>query len=165
MPLYLESHHAVADLAGRTAIEMLEPLGDTADLAAALHSYGWYLWRRGRGTEAEPRLRRAIEIARLTDSPLVLAQATQTLAVCLAQLGRSSEVLVTIEEAFRLAKEVGDFANLMRCYNNLSSTVSDFGSDFPRAEAILREGLELAQRAGARSNGAWLMGSLGDVRL
>jgi class 3 adenylate cyclase/tetratricopeptide (TPR) repeat protein len=163
-PLLMESHDDEADLAGRTAIEILEPLGESVELADALHRHGWYLWRRGR-IEAEQRLRRAVEMAGRTNSPLVLAEATQTLAVWLTQLGRSTEALVTIEEAFRLAKEVGEFANLMRCYNNLASIVADVGSDLPRAEAVLREGVELAQRAGARSNGAWLTGSLGDVRL
>jgi Flp pilus assembly protein TadD len=51
----------------------------------------------------------------------------------------------------------------MRCYNNLPSIVADLGSDVPRAEAVLREGLELAQRAGARNNEAWLTGTLGDM--
>jgi tetratricopeptide (TPR) repeat protein len=96
------------------------------------------------------------------ESPEVRAGATQSLAVCLAQLGRSAESLETIEEAYRLAKEVGEFSNLMRCYNNLPSIVGDLGSDWPRAQAVVREGLELAMRAGARGHVSWLTGSLGD---
>jgi tetratricopeptide (TPR) repeat protein len=163
MPLLMMARHDVAEQAGRTGVATLAPLGEREELADALHYLGWYLWRRGRGDEAEPLLRRAVEMAGRVDSALVRAEATQTLAVCLAQLGRSTESLETIEEAFRLAKEVGEFTNLMRCYNNLPSIVADIGSDLPRAEAVLREGLELAQRAGAKGHEAWLTGSLGDI--
>jgi class 3 adenylate cyclase/tetratricopeptide (TPR) repeat protein len=163
IPLLLQARHDEAERAGRAAVETLEPLGEREELADALHVMGWYLWRRGRGREAEPLLRRSVEMADRVDAPLVRAESTQTLAVCRSQLGRSAEALETMEEAFRLAKEAGDFSNLMRCYNNLPSTVADFGSDWPRAEAVLREGLELAQRAGARNHEAWLTGSLGDI--
>ena len=163
IPLLQQARHDEAERAGRSALETLEPFGEREELASALHSLGWYLWRRGRAEEAEPLLRRAVEMAGRVDAPLVRAESTQTLAVCLSQLGRSADGLEMIEEAFRLAKENGEFSNLMRCYNNLPSTVADLGSDLPRAEAVLREGLELAQRAGARNNEAWLTGSLGDM--
>jgi len=62
-----------------------------------------------------------------------------------------------------LAKEVGDVINLIRCYNNLTSLVSDLASDNRRAEEVVREGLELVRRVGAHQNEGWLTGSLGDV--
>ncbi len=148
------------------AVDRLEPLGESEDLADALHLLGWYLWRRGRNDEAEPVLRRSVAMASRVDATVVLAQATQTLGVLLsAQSGRVEEALEVIEEAFRLAQEVGEFANLLRCYNNLSALLTDVSSDYTRAEAVVREGLEVAQKAGARSNAAWLTGSLGDVLL
>jgi class 3 adenylate cyclase/tetratricopeptide (TPR) repeat protein len=152
-----------AEAAGRTALSILEPFGERAELADALHRLGWYLWRRGRNDEAEPLLRRAAQMAERVGAREVHAEATQTLAVCLSQSGRSAEALETIEEAFRLAKEVGDVTNLMRCYNNVASLVGDLASDNRRAEEVLREGLELVRRAGARQNEGWLTGSLGDV--
>ena len=45
------------------AVQILEPLGESEELADALHQLGWFLWRRGREPEAEPLLRRAIDIA------------------------------------------------------------------------------------------------------
>lgn len=165
MPLLMQARHDEAEGAGRAALETLEPLGEREELADALHFMGWYLWRRGRGREAEPLLRRAVEMAERVDAPLVHAESTQTLAVCLSQLGRSAESLEMIEEAYRLAKENGEFSNLMRCYNNLPSIVADLGSDLPRAEAVLREGLEVSQRAGAMNHEGWLAGSLGDMLL
>jgi class 3 adenylate cyclase/tetratricopeptide (TPR) repeat protein len=163
LPLLMQARDEECEREGRIAVETLEPLGEREELADALHRLGWYLWRRGRGDEAEPILRRAVEMAARVESPLVRAESTQSLAVCLAQLGRSAESLETIEEAYLLAKEVGDFSNLMRSYNNLPSIVADLASDLPRAEAVLREGLELARRAGARSHEGWLTGSLGDI--
>jgi class 3 adenylate cyclase/tetratricopeptide (TPR) repeat protein len=163
IPLLMIGQDDQAEAAGRTATSMLEAFGERAELADALHRFGWYLWRRGRNDEAEPLLRRSASMAERVGARAIHAEATQTLAVCLSQSGRSAEALETIEEAFRLAKEVGDVTNLMRCYNNLTSLVSDLASDNRRAEEVIREGLELVQRVGARQNEGWLTGSLGDV--
>ncbi|HEX6329712.1 MAG TPA: AAA family ATPase, partial [Actinomycetota bacterium] len=162
-PLFMQTRPEEAEASGRAAIETLEPLGERAELADALHLLGWFLWRRGRTKEAEPLLRRAVEMAGRVDSPLVVAEATQTLGVCLVQMGQTAEGIETTEEAYSLAKEVGEFSNLMRCCNNLPSVLADYVSDFARAEAVLREGLELAQRAGAKNHAGWMTGSLGDV--
>jgi tetratricopeptide (TPR) repeat protein len=51
---------------------------------------------------------------------------------------------------------------LLRVYNNYPSIVSGFGSDHRRAIEVLREGIELAERAGAVGNLAWLLGTLSD---
>ena len=161
--LLTQARNEEAEAAGRTAIVTLEPLGERPELADALHRLGWYLWRRGQNEEAEQLLRRAVEIADRVRSPLVHAESMQTLAVCVMSEGRAEEAIVAIEEAFRLAKELGDFSNLIRCYNNLPSVVADLGSDYRRADAILREGLELARRAGALNHMGWLSGSVGDI--
>jgi class 3 adenylate cyclase/tetratricopeptide (TPR) repeat protein len=161
-PLLMQGRDEECEREGREGVATLEPLGEREQLADALHRLSWYLWRRGRGAEAEPLLRRAVEMAASVESPLVHAESMQTLAVCLAQTGRSAEALERIEEAYRLAKEVGEFSNLMRCCNNLPSLLADLASDYPRAEAVLREGLEFAQRAGSLSHVGWLTGTLGD---
>jgi class 3 adenylate cyclase/tetratricopeptide (TPR) repeat protein len=162
-PLMIQGRDEEAETAGRTAIRTLEPFGEREELADALHMLGWYLWRRGRNEEAEALLRRAVEMSDRLGFQLVHAESTQTLAVCLQLQGRSAEAIETIEEAFRLAKAAGDYSNLMRCYNNLSATITDLASDFSRAEAVLREGIELAQRGGSPPHEAWLTGSLGEV--
>jgi tetratricopeptide (TPR) repeat protein len=158
-------HDEECERQGRAAVAILEPLGERRELAEALHALGWYLWRRGRTEEAEPLLRRSSDMAARLDERLVHAQAMQTLAACLMQTGRSRESLETMESAFTLAKEVGDFANLMRAYVNMASQLGDLGFDQHRAEEILREGLELADRAGARPQTAWLSLNLGDVSI
>jgi class 3 adenylate cyclase/tetratricopeptide (TPR) repeat protein len=162
LPLMMQSRHEDAEAAGRAAIQILEPQGESVELADVLHRLGWFLWRRGREREAEPLLRRAIDMAGQLDNLHVRAEATQTLAVCLVALGKSGEGHRLMEEAFRLAKEAGDNQNLMRAYNNIASTRS--ASLGPLATAdVLREGLELALRSGTIANGGWIAGTLGDM--
>lgn len=145
------------------AIARLEPLGESEALAVALHSLAQYLVRRGRDEEGDPIVRRALSMGERVHAPVVVADSMQTLAMTLSQQGRSEEAVETIEEAYRLAKETGDVTVLLRVYNNYPSIVSGFGSDFRRAIDILREGIELAERAGAVGNLAWLVGTMGDI--
>ena len=70
-----------------TAIAALEPLGDSPELADALGITGWARWRRGLAAEAEPTLRRAIEIASRMDASGTLAEATMDLAITVSMLG------------------------------------------------------------------------------
>ena len=142
-------------MTGREAIETLEPLGDSPELAHALHRLGWFLWRRGRGAEAEPLLRRAIGMADRVQDVLVRAEATQSLALCLRQLGNGHEGELLMEEAFRLAKEAGDTANLMRAHNNLA--ITRFELQGPQAAIeVVREGLDLALRSGTIGAAAYI---------
>jgi tetratricopeptide (TPR) repeat protein len=162
IPLMQQARHDEAEQAGHAAVSVLEPLGESAELADALHRLGWFLWRRGREREAEPMLRRAIEMAINVNATLVHAEATQTLAACIMSIASFGEAQRLMEEAFRLAKEAGDTTNLMRAYNNLASTRG--ASQGPAATAdVLREGLELALRSGVIANGGWISGSLGDT--
>jgi class 3 adenylate cyclase/tetratricopeptide (TPR) repeat protein len=160
IPLMQQSRHDEAEQAGRAAVSALEPLGESAELADALHQLGWFVWRRGRQHEAEPLLRRAIDIATNVNTTLVRAEATQTLAVCLLSIA-PAEGQQLIEEAFSLAKEAGDTTNLMRAYNNVSSTRGGLQGPAAAVET-LREGLELALRSGTIANAGWIAGSLGD---
>jgi tetratricopeptide (TPR) repeat protein len=162
--LMQQSRHDEAEQAGRTAIQTLEPLGDSADLADALHRLGWFFWRRGREPEADPLLRRAIDIAARVGAKQVRAEATQTLAVCQISFGTFAEFRRLMEEAFVLAKEVGETSNLFRAYNNLAMVRG--ASPGPAAAIdVLSEGLELALRAGVIQTGGWLAGTLGDTLL
>ena len=145
------------------AIARLEPLGESEALAVALQTLAQYLVRRGRDEEGESIVRRALSMAERVRAPVVVADATQTLSMTLSQQGRSKEAVETIEEAYRLAKESGDQSVLLRVYNNHPSIVSTFGSDHRRALDVLREGIELAERAGAVGNLAWLIGTLSDI--
>jgi tetratricopeptide (TPR) repeat protein len=154
--------HDEAEADGRDAVAILEPLGESPELAEAIHVLGWFLWRRGRAGEAEPLLRRSVDMAVRLGAQLVRAEAMQTLGNCLMQVGKTDESLTVMREAYRLAKEVGEFNNLIRITNNLPAQL-DLASDYAGAEAVLHEGIELARRAGARPHESWLVGSLADV--
>jgi tetratricopeptide (TPR) repeat protein len=88
----------------------------------------------------------------------------QDLAVNLSQSGRPQEALETLEEAFRLAKEVGDRLNLQRMYNNYASTLANQG-DLARARVIAAEGVELGRRIGGIGWLAWIVGTLGEISM
>ncbi len=148
-----------------SALAHLEPLGDGGDLAEALHWLGWFHWRRGHLDEAEPILRRAVGIAERTGAGVTRGAALQTLGLALCNGGEATEGLAMVEESFRIARATGDMVLLARCYNNLPSTLREYAPDPSRAEAILREGLAFAERAGLRDTDAWLLGTLGEHML
>jgi class 3 adenylate cyclase/tetratricopeptide (TPR) repeat protein len=148
---------------GDRAIARLEPLGETRELAETLRQLGHFHWRRGNSDRADAYTRRAADIAARVGAIAVHAAAVQDLAVELSQTGHSEEALETMEEAFRLAKEAGDPINLQRAYNNFASVLSDFASDFRRARAIGREGLEFARKGQGLGWMGWLQGNLAEI--
>jgi class 3 adenylate cyclase/tetratricopeptide (TPR) repeat protein len=152
----------VAPLAEQ-AIARLEPFGDSAELSDALHWLGQYSWRRGHLELAETLLRRSADVAERVGAPLEYAQSIHDLGVTLAMTDRNEEGLELIEKSFVLAQETSDLGLLLRIYNNLSSTLMNVASDYRRAEAIIREGIELCSRTGNLANRAWHMGTLGDA--
>ena len=150
---------------GRRAIARLEPFGETRELAAALRLMGQFHWRRGESEAADGCLRRAVEIARHVGARDIQAEAMQDLCVNLSQSGRPREALATLDEAFRLAKEVGDRLNLQRMYNNYASILAVYGSEYVNARAIAAEGVELGRRIGGMGWLAWIVGTLGEIDL
>ncbi|MBI2237986.1 MAG: AAA family ATPase [Actinobacteria bacterium] len=143
------------------ALALLEPLGDSRDLADAFGSLGWYHWRRGRVEEAEGPLRRSIEIADRVGHLVGKGQALHTLGLLLIQhTERWREGLPLVEESYRIAREAGDLLLLLRVSNNLPSVLLEYAPQRERGEAILREGLELARRAGQREMEGWILGTL-----
>ena len=85
--------------------------------------------------------------------------------VNLSQSGRPGEALATLDEAFRLAKEVGDRLNLQRMYNNYASILAVYGSEYVSARAIAAEGVELGRRIGGMGWLVWIVGTLGEIDL
>ena len=150
-------------LHGKRAVDRLESAGDSEDLAEALWVVGWYHWRRGDLDEGEPLLRGSMAVAERLGDDFHRAQAMHWLGLLLRERGRLAEALAMVEESFRLAKEQGDFGLVHRMYNNVASTLADFASDYGRAEGIVRDGIEMARKAGARHNLGWQLGTLGDV--
>jgi class 3 adenylate cyclase/tetratricopeptide (TPR) repeat protein len=145
-----------------SAIAALEPLGESRELAVALRVTGWAMWRRGRAEEAEPILRRSVEVASNVGARVVEAEAMMDHAIALSMLSRREECMAQMDASYRLAKELGDLGVLMRLYNNYPATIETWTSDYLRCREILREGEELARKAGVRHSLGWIVGSLGD---
>jgi class 3 adenylate cyclase/tetratricopeptide (TPR) repeat protein len=145
------------------ALAMLEPLGDSRDLATALHVRGWYLFRRMRYDEAEAHLRRAIEITERVGDDVGRGHALISLAFVLQQTLRGEECLATFEEALALAHVAGDLSLLLRAQLHICGALQEFPGDLSRGELLSREGLELAQRAGNIGNIGWMAMMLSDM--
>jgi tetratricopeptide (TPR) repeat protein len=161
-PSFTAGDDEAAQEHAKRALDYLEPLGDSAELADALHALGWFHWRRGRLEAAEGPLRRAEDIARRAGARGVLGTTVSTLGILLVQTGRGDEGLALLEEGFQIAKEIGDLQLLLRNYNNLPSTLHDAAPDPARGVALLREGLDLARKAGVRDSQAWILGTLAE---
>ena len=161
--LLFDSRLDEARLHGNRAVELLDPLGPTRELAEALRVRGQFLWRTGELEEAEVYSRRAAALAEELGAKDIRAAAIHDLAIELTQSGRTTEGVATMEEAFKLAKTVGDPMNLQRIYNNYASTLAEFASDFQGARAIGEQGLERAERSGGLGWQAWTRGSLGQL--
>lgn len=144
------------------ALEHLEPQGQSRDLALALIILGSAYRRSGRFDEAEPRLRHGAEIAAVTGDTVVIAQANSSLGKCLQQSGKIEEGLPLLERGLQLAREAGDLPVLLRALLDLSEGHEEATGDYARAEMLMREGLELARRAGHRQQIAWMDSNLAD---
>ena len=152
-----------ASAIGDHAVQRLEPLGETPELAAALRQLGQFHWRSGDSARADAELRRAADIAERVGALDVRAAAMHDLGVNLAQSGHAQEAIEILEEAFVLAKEANDANNLQRIYNNLASTLGDFGSQYARAREIGLEGLAMAHRGGGSGWTAWMAGTVCEI--
>jgi class 3 adenylate cyclase/tetratricopeptide (TPR) repeat protein len=146
----------------RSSVARLEPLGESAELAEALRTLGWYFWRRGEPLDAAAPLQRAIEIAARVGARVVLAEATMDLAIARSMAGDREGCIVGMEEAYRLAKETRDFKVMARVCTNYPSSVTVWTSDPNRGREITAEGVELTRKAGATQQLAWLLGNLAD---
>jgi tetratricopeptide (TPR) repeat protein len=145
------------------AIERLEPLGDGADLATALHVLGWYLFRRVRYEEAERHLRRAIAMAERVGNDVVRGHATISLAFVYQQTQRGRECVEAFEAALDLARRAGDLSLLLRAQLHICGGLEEVLGDDRRGERLAREGLDLARRTGNVGNVGWMAIMLSDM--
>jgi tetratricopeptide (TPR) repeat protein len=164
MPTFQQGRQEEALEHGRRSIARLEPFGDTRELAHSLRQLGQFHWRRGELEEADVALRRAEAMAGRVGARDIRAQAMQDLGVSLS-MGGDPDAIATLEEAFVLAKEVGERLNLQRIYNNYASTLFQFGSEFTRAREVASEGVELGRRIGGMGWLAWIVGTRAEIDL
>jgi class 3 adenylate cyclase/DNA-binding winged helix-turn-helix (wHTH) protein len=147
------------------ALARLEPLGDSRDLAVALHVLGWHEFRTVRFEEAERHLRSALEMAERVGDHVVRAHALASLAFVFQQTQRGEDSLALFEDSLALAREAGDLSLLLRVLVHIEGALEEFPGDYQRAIELAHEGLELARRAGNTANVAWTTQMLSDFAL
>lgn len=147
------------------ALARLEPLGESRDLAMALHVLGWYLFRSLRFDEAERHLRRAIDVAGRLGDEVMRGHAMVSLAFVFQQTARGEECIEGFEEALEFARRAGDLKLRLRAQLHICGALEEISGDYRRGEDLVREGLELARRAGNVVNAAWMEQMLSDLLL
>ncbi len=152
----------------RRAVERLEPFGESADLAFALFVLGRQLIERGEVDEAEPLLRRARAIAGRAGDRRTETNATISLGWTLQARRQGEATLRLFDEALEAARAAGDLSLLLDALEAVLSAAIEVKGDYPRAEALCREAIEIAKRSGnlqklARTqlNLAYLLGEMG----
>jgi DNA-binding SARP family transcriptional activator/tetratricopeptide (TPR) repeat protein len=154
--------HARVLPAARRALRWLEPLGESADLARAVHVLGWHEFRNMQYDTAEIDVRRARDIAERIGHHVTQGQAMVSLAMVYQQTGRATEGLALFEDALEVARNAGDLSLLLRALTHICGALEE-GGQSARAEAFAREGVELARRAGNVRNIAWTEQMLSDL--
>jgi DNA-binding CsgD family transcriptional regulator/tetratricopeptide (TPR) repeat protein len=137
----------------------LVPPGPTVERARVLAGLGQALMLRARFAEAVATCQEAIEVARAAGSPAVETHALCSLGTALARLEDPDDGLARLEEARRLAAELGAAQDEARACVNLSDLLNDLGR-LEEAVAVAMEGIEVARAAGLRRTfGAFLAGN------
>jgi DNA-binding CsgD family transcriptional regulator len=126
-----DSERAIA--LARSALELLGDAADPVTVALVRERLGRYLWTAGRGEDALPEYRRAVELMPV-DAPseeraLVLAAEGQVLTLC----GRNRESELRCEEAVEIARRAG--ARAVEA-NALNTAVANFSAAGDRERAV-----------------------------
>ncbi|HWQ24769.1 MAG TPA: AAA family ATPase, partial [Gaiellaceae bacterium] len=144
------------------ALARLEPLGDGRDLALALVYLGWYRHRTGHDDEAEPLLARAVAVAERVGDPVVSGEAMLALGMLTYKSGRTAEGMALLGSALEVARRGRDLPFLLRALLVVSEAEQLVEGDYERAASLVREGADLAKRAGHVGQIAWMQGNLAD---
>jgi DNA-binding CsgD family transcriptional regulator/tetratricopeptide (TPR) repeat protein len=124
--------------------------------ARVLSGYGQMLMLVDRWDESRQVCEEALSLARATGDRQVEGHALCTLGLDYSALGRSEEGVAALEEAHRIAVEVGNYDDVGRASVNLATALLMSG-ELEHAADVVREGLVEAQRLGiASSYGCYL---------
>jgi DNA-binding CsgD family transcriptional regulator/tetratricopeptide (TPR) repeat protein len=137
------AHGAAATKTAELAVAVLEPLGDTDELARAICNLAGNRMMNGDYAEAVALADRAIHLAERRSRPDVLSDALNTRGCALRAPG--SDVSYELERAMRIALNHGLGSQAGRVYANLHSLLLDT-LDFQRAERVFTEGTDYCDR-------------------
>jgi DNA-binding CsgD family transcriptional regulator/tetratricopeptide (TPR) repeat protein len=127
-----------ADRCIAEAIEILEPLGPTNELAFAVSQQAWLSMMRGEFSRAAAIADGAIRLAEETGNEAALITALNTKGVATYRPGDQSGI-AAFEEAWRRARDTGNAEEEVRALHNLANSALSFRN------------LELARRTATRT--------------
>ncbi len=119
--------------------------------ARVLSGYGQLLMLLDRWDESRQLCEEALGLAREAGDRQVEGHALCTLGLDYAALGRSGEGAAALEEAHRIAVEIGDYDDVGRANVNLANALLYIG-EAERAAIVVADGLVEAQRLGISSS-------------
>ncbi|WP_027892731.1 AfsR/SARP family transcriptional regulator [Calidithermus chliarophilus] len=147
---------------GQRAVDLLRPLGPSAELMEGLNVLGAFAAMSGDNTRAEAYFVESLELARGKQDSVHMGYALNNLAV----LARNREDYPQAERFFRealsFAREAQDYVGITRYLGALGSILSATG-DFNQAEALLSEGLGIAREKGLLMLLPYLLEHMGKV--
>jgi DNA-binding CsgD family transcriptional regulator/tetratricopeptide (TPR) repeat protein len=137
----------------------LVPLAPSEERARALAGLGQAVMLRARFAEAASLCEEAIAVARAVGDRLVEGHALNSLGASIVRLDQVDRGLALMEEARRLAAELGAAKDEARACVNLSDMLDDLGR-LEESVAVASAGMEVASAAGLRRTfGAFLAGN------
>jgi DNA-binding CsgD family transcriptional regulator len=137
----------------------LVPPAPSEERARALAGLGQAVMLRARFAEAASLCEEAIAVARAVGDRLVEGHALNSLGASIVRLDQVDRGLALMEEARRLAAELGAAKDEARACVNLSDMLDDLGR-LEESVAVASAGMEVASAAGLRRTfGAFLAGN------
>ncbi|MFN0213234.1 MAG: ATP-binding protein [Saprospiraceae bacterium] len=131
---------------GKKSLDEAIALGDSAQVAAALHIMAASALYMHRDAEALGYCRRVERLAREVEDPTLLVFALNNIAV-MTHEKQPDEAQKMMREALAISKETGDLFGEISAIKSLAKFALQ-KKDFPKAKKHAQEGLEKAQKAG-----------------
>jgi DNA-binding CsgD family transcriptional regulator len=126
---------------------------DTHALGRALDQHSRLMLLSGRHIESVEAGREAVRIAREVGDRELLAHALNSTGTSLGSTGLDPDWESWLRESIAITDEDGDLMEMVRAYNNLSSTLLCVTGDAVAAEAVAAEGMASVERRGLATRG------------
>lgn len=136
--------------------------GDVLSELKAHQRIGRALWQQGRAVEAEPHLRKALNLARAGKHPAQEAECLYDLAVILQYRGHQRQAYDYALEAQESFQLLDNRPGAVRCLNLMATIFYNTG-DFPESLKAIDEALALTHEIGWRYAEAGLLVNLGNT--
>ncbi|WP_030373800.1 AfsR/SARP family transcriptional regulator [Streptomyces rimosus] len=159
-----ECHWVDTDRMQRHAVDHWEQAGELHALCLALLDLSATRTNTGHYPEAETAGRRALELARRTDTPDAEADALRKLGILRWNHGQNHEALALYRQALAVHMRSGNTWAQARCENNFAISLLHLGRHQEALE-FFTKAIDTFQRAGDTRNAAKCINNLGDLHV